>query len=154
MTEAGLYDASVVKSSIALGALLLDGIGDTLRVSITGDVLQEVRVAKDILRYTGLRGFGPEVIACPTCARTRVDVAKLASRVTELIADVKKPLKIAVMGCAVNGPGEARAADVGVACGDGEGLLFMHGQPLKKVPEQDMLAALMHLVHTLDTEEA
>ena len=146
VTEAGVYGASIVKSSIGIGALLLDGIGDTLRVSITGSLADEIRAAKQILQYAGRRAFGPEVIACPTCARTSIDVAGLAKRVTEATAHIAAPVKIAVMGCVVNGPGEARHADVGIAGGDGEGLLFIKGNPVKKLKDDEMLPALIECV--------
>lgn len=146
ITEAGIFRASLVKSSMGIGALLLDGIGDTIRVSITGDPVEEVAAAKDILRYAGLRHFGIEVIACPTCGRTRIDVVGMAQAVEEMVAGVDKPLKIAVMGCAVNGPGEARDADIGIAGGKGEGLIFKKGVVYKKLPEEQLLGELKRLI--------
>lgn len=139
VTEAGGLKSSCIKSAMGIGALLLQGIGDTLRVSITGDPVLEVGVAKDILRYAGKRSFGPEIISCPTCARTKVGLERLVGEVERLVAGIEKPLKIAVMGCAVNGPGEARDADIGIAGGEGEGLIFIKGRPVKKVPEERLL---------------
>lgn len=149
VTEAGMYMQSAVKSAIGIGALLVDGIGDTIRVSVTGDPVSEIAIAKDILNFSGARRFGPEIIACPTCGRTRIDLEKLAGRVAALAGHMDKPIKIAVMGCAVNGPGEARDADVGIAGGDGEGLLFAHGEVIKKVPEDRLLEELQALLETL-----
>lgn len=143
VTEAGIYASSIVKSSMGIGALLLDGIGDTVRVSITGGVLEEVAAAKDILRYAGVRSFGPEIISCPTCGRTRIDIPAIAQKVTEATRHIDKPVKIAVMGCVVNGPGEARGCDLGIAGGDGEGLLFIEGKPVKKLPDEELLSALV-----------
>ena len=139
ITEAGGYDQSIVKSSIGLGSLLIDGIGDTIRVSITGDPVQEIRAAKDILRFSGCRSFGPEIIACPTCGRTRIDLPDLYDKVVKISENIEKEIKIAVMGCVVNGPGEARNADIGIAGGNGEGLLFIKGEPYKKVKEEELL---------------
>ena len=139
VTEAGTYDTSIVKSSLALGALLLDGIGDTIRVSITGDPVREVEAAKSILQGLGLRAFGVEIISCPTCGRTRIPVEKIALEVQKRLSDIDKPLKIAVMGCVVNGPGEAKEADVGIAGGDGKGAIFAKGKLVKTV-EEDRLA--------------
>ena len=149
VTEAGMYMQSAVKSAIGIGALLADGIGDTIRVSVTGDPVSEIAIAKDILNFSGARRFGPEIIACPTCGRTRIDLEKLAGQVAALAGHMDKPIKIAVMGCAVNGPGEARDADVGIAGGDGEGLLFAHGEVIKKVPEDRLLEELQALLETL-----
>lgn len=143
VTEAGVYSSSIVKSSIGIGALLLDGIGDTVRVSITGGVLEEVSAAKDILRYCGLRSFGPEIISCPTCGRTRINIAELAEQVTQATKHIKEPVKIAVMGCVVNGPGEARGCDLGIAGGNGEGLLFIEGTPVGKYSDRELLGRLV-----------
>lgn len=149
VTEAGIYDASVIKSAIGIGALLLDGIGATIRVSITGDPVREVAVARDILRYTGVRSFGPEVISCPTCGRTRIDVESMAKEVSRQVQGIRAPLRIAVMGCAVNGPGEAKGADVGIAGGKGEGVLIVKGQIQKKLPENRLIPELMEQVEKL-----
>lgn len=146
ITESGTLLAGSVKSAMALGILLSEGIGDTLRVSLTADPIQEVAVAKQILRNLELRQ-GLNIISCPTCGRTRVDLFSLASEVeSALQAYSDLPLTIAVMGCAVNGPGEAREADFGIAGGDGEGLIFARGEILKKVPERQLVAELIHLV--------
>ena len=139
ITEAGGYERSIIKSSIGIGSLLLDGIGDTIRVSITGDPLLEIGAAKDILQFSGRRVFGPDIIACPTCGRTRIDLEALYGQVSELVKDIRKNIKIAVMGCVVNGPGEARGADLGIAGGEGEGVIFIKGEPVKKVDEEHLL---------------
>ena len=142
ITEAGSVWTGNIKSSIGLGLILHQGIGDTLRVSLSGDPVEEIRSAKLILRTLGLRGGGIEVVSCPTCGRTRIDLIGLAARVERLAADYPLDIKVAVMGCAVNGPGEAREADLGVAGGAGEGLLFKKGEILRKVPEEQLLDAL------------
>ncbi len=139
ITEAGAYDSSIVKSAMGIGALLLDGIGDTLRVSITGDPLQEIRAAKEILQCAGRRTFSPDIVACPTCARTHIQLEKLYHQVKEIVEDIPYYLKIAVMGCIVNGPGEARDADIGIAGGEGIGIIFKKGKPIAKVPEEQLL---------------
>jgi len=139
ITEAGAYESSIVKSAMGIGALLLDGIGDTLRVSITGDPVQEIRAAKEILQCAGRRTFSPELIACPTCGRTRIDLEALYHQVKALTQDIPQYLKIAVMGCVVNGPGEARDADIGIAGGEGFGLIFKKGVPVAKVPEAELI---------------
>ncbi len=141
ITEAGAYESSIVKSAMGIGALLLDGIGDTLRVSITGDPVQEVRAAKEILQCAGRRTFSPEIVACPTCARTRIQLEPLYYQVKAMTQDIPKYLKIAVMGCPVNGPGEARDADIGIAGGEGVGIIFKKGKPVRKVPEAELLRA-------------
>lgn len=146
VTEAGTFLDASIKSAIGIGSLLLAGVGDTIRVSITGDPVREIAVAKKILRFCGAREMGVEVISCPTCARCTLDIEHLANQVAEYTAGVDKPLTIAVMGCAVNGPGEAREADLGVAGGGGYGLLFARGQVLKKVPESDLLDELKRLI--------
>ncbi len=143
ITEAGTLFRGTVRSCAGIGAILSRGIGDTVRVSLTGDPVEEVRVAKELLRSLGLRKEGIEIVSCPTCGRTSIDLIGLAEQVesmAERYAD--KTMKIAVMGCAVNGPGEARDADLGIAGGKGEGLLFSHGQILRKLPEKELLAAL------------
>ena len=143
ITEAGTPFRGTIKSCAGIGAILSRGIGDTIRVSLTGDPAEEVRVAKELLRSLGLRKEGIEIVSCPTCGRTAIDLIHLAEQVekmTEQYSD--KTLKIAVMGCVVNGPGEARDADLGIAGGKGEGLLFKHGEILRKLPENELLAAL------------
>lgn len=142
VTEAGLPEAGSIKSALGIGTLLAEGTGDTIRVSLTGDPLPEIKVAKQILRYLGLRQGGVELIACPTCGRTQIDLYKIAQQVEERIARLKVPLTIAVMGCAVNGPGEAREADFGLAGGKGEGIIFAKGKVIRKVPESQLVDAL------------
>ncbi len=152
VTEAGTYKMAVIKSSIALGSLILDGIGDTIRVSITGDPVQEIYAAKDILKSCGLRQTGVEIISCPTCGRCSVDLEKIAANIEKFTQNMDVPMKIAVMGCAVNGPGEAREADIGIAGGRGEGLLFSHGKILKKVDEFDILPEMRRMILELFEE--
>lgn len=153
VTEAGTERMGLVKSAVGLGTLLMEGIGDTVRVSLTADPVREVRAAKDILIACGLRKEGAELISCPTCGRTRIDIMGLAAQVEPLLQAVKTPMKVAVMGCAVNGPGEARDADVGIAGGDGVGLLFKKGVVLRRVPENELLDALMAEVYAMDAEQ-
>ncbi|HCI74610.1 MAG TPA: 4-hydroxy-3-methylbut-2-en-1-yl diphosphate synthase [Lachnospiraceae bacterium] len=142
ITEAGTVYSGNIKSAIGLALILSKGIGDTIRVSLTGDPVEEIRSAKLILRTLGLRKGGIEVVSCPTCGRTQIDLISLASRVEELVRDYPLDLKVAVMGCVVNGPGEAREADLGIAGGIGEGLLIRHGEVIRKVPEDQILATL------------
>ncbi len=142
ITESGTLWSGNIKSSIGLGMILSQGIGDTIRVSLTGDPVEEVRTAKLILRTLGLRKGGVEVVSCPTCGRTRIDLIGLANRVEEMVSDMPLDIKVAVMGCVVNGPGEAKEADIGIAGGIGEGLLIRHGEILRKVPEDELLEAL------------
>ena len=143
ITESGTVFAGSIKSSIGLGLLLNEGIGDTIRVSLTGDPVCEVRTAAEILKTFGLRNRGAELVSCPTCGRTKIDLISLAEQTGELIAQYDLDgIKVAVMGCVVNGPGEAREADIGIAGGDGEGLLFRKGEIIKKVPESELLSAL------------
>jgi len=149
VTEAGTWEMGTIKSAIGIGGLLARGIGDTFRVTLTDDPVAEIRAAKNILRAIGLRKDGPELIACPTCGRTKIDLIPLAKRVEELLQAVEKPITVAVMGCVVNGPGEARHADVGIAGGDGVGVLFKHGEIVRKVPEEELVPALMELIETL-----
>lgn len=149
VTEAGTYDSAIVKSSAALGALLLNGIGDTMRVSITGDPVREVTAAHEILRAVGLESGFADVISCPTCGRCMWDSAALAERVTELVKNVKKPLKIAVMGCVVNGPGEAAGADIGIAGGNGYCVIFRKGVPAAKVPADEAEEAFIREIKRL-----
>lgn len=148
VTEAGTSRMGLIKSAIGIGSLLHDGIGDTIRVSLTADPVEEVAAGLDILRALGLRG-GPRLVSCPTCGRTRIDLIGLAGKVEEALRSVKKDITVAVMGCVVNGPGEAREADIGIAGGQGEGLLFRKGQPLRKVPEDKLLEALMEEIEAL-----
>ncbi len=142
ITEAGTLLSGNIKSSVGLGIILNEGIGDTIRVSLTGDPLEEVKSAKIILKTLGLREGGTEVVSCPTCGRTQIDLIGLANKVEEMAADFDLDIKIAVMGCVVNGPGEAREADIGIAGGIGEGLLIKKGEVIKKVPEDELLDAL------------
>lgn len=148
VTEAGTPRMGLIKSAAAFGALLADGIGDTLRVSLTADPVEEVAAARDILRGLGL-GKGPRLVSCPTCGRCHVDLFAIAREVEEQLKTCDKDIKVAVMGCAVNGPGEARDADIGLAGGRGEMLLFRKGEPLRKVPEGEAVAALMAEVEKL-----
>ena len=141
VTEAGTERMGVIKSAVGIGSLLCDGIGSTIRVSLTADPIKEVYAAKDILKACGLYE-GAEIVSCPTCGRTKIDLISLANEVEKLLADVKKPIKVAVMGCVVNGPGEAREADIGIAGGDREGLIFKKGEILRKVPEEMLLEEL------------
>ena len=143
ITEAGTVFSGNIKSGVGIGIILYEGIGDTIRVSLTGDPVEEVRSAKIILRSLGLRKNGIEVVSCPTCGRTRIDLISLADSVEKMVQKYDcSGIKVAVMGCAVNGPGEAREADLGVAGGDGEGLIFKKGEIVKKVPEDQILGAL------------
>jgi (E)-4-hydroxy-3-methylbut-2-enyl-diphosphate synthase len=142
ITEAGTLISGNIKSSIGLGLILTQGIGDTIRVSLTGDPLEEIKSAKLILRTLGIRKGGIEVVSCPTCGRTQIDLISLANRVETLVAGYPLDIKVAVMGCVVNGPGEAKEADLGVCGGIGEGLLLRHGEVIKKVPEDELLPAL------------
>ena len=142
ITEAGTVKAGTIKSSVGLGIILNEGIGDTIRVSLTGDTVEEVICAKQILKTLGLRKGGIEVVSCPTCGRTQIDLISLADRVTELTAGYDLDIKVAVMGCVVNGPGEAREADLGIAGGRGEGLLIRKGEIIAKLPEDRLLPAL------------
>ena len=142
ITEAGTVNSGNIKSAIGLSLILSQGIGDTIRVSLTGDPVEEIRSAKLILRTLGLRKGGVEVVSCPTCGRTKIDLIGLAGEVEKMVADMPLDIKVAVMGCVVNGPGEAREADIGIAGGVGEGLLIKKGEIVKKVPEDELLLAL------------
>lgn len=142
VTEAGTERMGVIKSAVGIGSLLCDGIGETIRVSLTDDPVREVYAAKDILRAIG-RGSGVQLVSCPTCGRTRIDLVSLAKQVEKAVADMDKNITVAVMGCIVNGPGEAREADIGVAGGDGCGLIFRKGEILRKVPESEIISALL-----------
>ncbi|MDE6281309.1 MAG: flavodoxin-dependent (E)-4-hydroxy-3-methylbut-2-enyl-diphosphate synthase [Oscillospiraceae bacterium] len=149
VTEAGTREIGELKAAAGIGGLLALGIGDTLRVSLTADPVEEVYAAKRILKAIGLRREGPELISCPTCGRTQIDLIPMARQVEELLKDVDKPITVAVMGCVVNGPGEASHADVGLAGGKGEGVLLKHGQIVAKVPEDQLVPGLMKLIETL-----
>ena len=149
VTEAGTAQMGELKAAAGIGGLLALGIGDTVRVSLTADPVEEVYAARRILKAIGLRKDGPELISCPTCGRTKIDLIPMARQVEELLKTVDKPVTVAVMGCVVNGPGEARHADVGLAGGDGEGVLFKHGEIVKKVPEDQLVPELMKLIDEL-----
>ena len=149
VTEAGTPSMGVIKSAMGIGGLLCLGVGDTLRVTLTADPVEEVYAAKKIPRAAGLRQDGPNLIACPTCGRTNIDLIPMAEEVERRLADCKKSITVAVMGCAVNGPGEAADADVGIAGGRGEGLLFRKGKILRKVPQEQLVDALMEEIHKL-----
>jgi (E)-4-hydroxy-3-methylbut-2-enyl-diphosphate synthase len=142
ITEAGTLISGNIKSSVGLGIILNEGIGDTIRVSLTGDPEEEVKTAKLILKTLKLRDGGIELVSCPTCGRTKIDLIGLANRVETLVQGYPLNIKVAVMGCAVNGPGEAREADLGIAGGDGEGLLIKRGKIIRKMPESELLDAL------------
>ena len=142
ITEAGTAGTGVIKSAVGIGALLAEGIGDTLRISLTGDPVVEVKVANEILKSLGMKEYGPTLIACPTCGRTSIDLPSIAAEVEKKLAGIKEPIEVAVMGCVVNGPGEARTADVGIAGGKGEGLVFRKGEILRKVPEGELVSEL------------
>lgn len=142
VTEAGTLRQGSIKSAVGLGILLHEGIGDTLRVSLTADPVEEIKVAWDILASLGIRRRSPEIVSCPTCGRCQVNLVDIANEVSDRLAKIQAPLSVAVMGCAVNGPGEAKDADLGVACGRGQGILFSKGQPIKKVREEDIIPAL------------
>lgn len=148
VTEAGTERMGMLKSAVGIGSLLCDGIGDTIRVSLTADPIREVYAAKDILKACGIGG-GAEIVSCPTCGRTKIDLIGLANKVEEMCRNMDKNIKIAVMGCAVNGPGEAREADIGIAGGNGEGLIFKKGEILRKVPEDMLLSELMKEIELL-----
>lgn len=143
VTEAGTLFRGTIRSAVGIGTLLADGIGDTLRVSLTGDPVEEVRVGIEVLKSLELRKQGITFVSCPTCGRTRVNLVEIANRIEQELAKIDKPIKVAVMGCAVNGPGEAREADIGVACGDGCGLIFKKGEILRKVPEDRIVEELL-----------
>ncbi len=142
ITESGTIQSGNIKSAVGLGIILYQGMGDTIRVSLTGDPVEEIKSAKLILRTLGLRKGGIEVVSCPTCGRTRIDLIGLAAKVEKMVEDYPLDIKVAVMGCAVNGPGEAREADIGIAGGDGEGLLIKKGEIIRKVPEEQLLSVL------------
>lgn len=148
ITESGTVTSGNIKSAMGLGMILSQGIGDTIRVSLTGDPLEEIKSAKIILRTLGIREGGIEVVSCPTCGRTQIDLIGLANQVEDMVSDIPLNLKVAVMGCVVNGPGEAKEADIGIAGGIGEGLIIKHGEIYKKVKEEELLSALRYeLLH-------
>ncbi len=149
VTEAGPGNRGIIKNSIGIGALLLDGIGDTLRVSLTDDPVNEIKVGFDILQSVGLLPNRPQLISCPTCGRCNIDIISLAQQMDEKLSKVNKPITVAIMGCAVNGPGEAREADIGIAGGIGEGLLFKKGEIIGKVPQQEIIKRLMEEIESL-----
>ncbi len=152
MTESGTPAMGIIKSAMGIGGLLCLGIGDTLRVSLTADPVEEVIAAKKILQAAGLRKEGAEVISCPTCGRTRINLVALAEEAERRLSGCRLPITVAVMGCAVNGPGEAAAADVGIAGGDGTGIVFRKGRIVKKVPQEHLMEALMEQVRLLEAE--
>lgn len=149
VTEAGTLKSGIIKSAVGIGALLSENIGDTIRVSLTADPVQEIDAAKEILKSLGMRKSGAELVSCPTCGRTRINLIKLANEVEERLKTIDKPIKVAVMGCAVNGPGEAREADVGIAGGKGEALIFKKGQIIRKVSEENVIDALFDEIDKL-----
>ncbi len=153
ITEAGTTWSGTIKSAIGIGTLLYDGIGDTLRVSLTGDPVEEVRVGWEILKALGLRERGPIFVSCPTCGRCQIDLIPIAEEVERRLHDLPKKITVAVMGCVVNGPGEAREADVGIAGGKGQGLLFRHGEVVRKVPQAELADALVEEAYRLVEED-
>ena len=149
VTEAGTVRMGTLKSAVGIGGLLAMGVGDTIRVSLSADPVEEIYAARDILKAAGIRKDGAELVSCPTCGRTRIDLISLAGEVEERLKSVDKPITVAVMGCVVNGPGEASAADCGIAGGIGEGLLFKKGQIIRKVPQNELVDELFRLIDTL-----
>jgi len=153
VTEAGTPRIGILKAAAAFGSLLSDGIGDTLRVTLTADPVEEIYAAKNILNALGMNETGVNLVSCPTCGRTNVDLIPLVEKMEKRLAGVRSRITVAIMGCVVNGPGEAREADLGVACGKGEGLIFIHGKPLKKVPEAEIPDALAEQIRIITGEE-
>ena len=149
VTETGPVKQGLIKSAMGIGALLLDGIGDTIRVSLTDDPVEEVYAAKDILKAAGLRKEGVNIVSCPTCGRTRIDLIGLVNQVDAALKDCEKPITVAVMGCVVNGPGEAREADIGIAGGDGWGMIFEKGEQVEKLPYDELLPALLKRIEQM-----
>jgi (E)-4-hydroxy-3-methylbut-2-enyl-diphosphate synthase len=153
ITEAGTIKSGMIKSAVGIGALLAQGIGDTIRVSLTGDPVEEVKAANEILKSLGLREYGPTLISCPTCGRCNINLAEIAEQVEQKLSQVRKPFKVAVMGCVVNGPGEAKEADVGIAGGKGQGLVFRKGEIVKRVSEDQLVTALFTEIDKLIEED-
>ena len=153
ITEAGTARSGMIKSAVGIGALLSQGIGDTFRISLTGDPVVEVKVANEILKSLGMREYGPTLISCPTCGRTSIDLAGIAGEVEKRLENVKKPISVAVMGCVVNGPGEAKGADVGIAGGNGEGLVFRKGEIIRKVKETELVEELFKEIDKITQED-
>lgn len=153
ITEAGTARSGMIKSAVGIGALLSQGIGDTFRISLTGDPVVEVKVANEILKSLGMREYGPTLISCPTCGRTSIDLAGIADEVENRLQGITKPISVAVMGCIVNGPGEARGADVGIAGGNGEGLVFRKGEIIRKVRETDLVDELFKEIDSILQED-
>ena len=149
ITEAGTAGTGVIKSAVGIGALLAEGIGDTIRISLTGDPVVEVKVANEILKSLGLKEYGPTLVACPTCGRTSIDLPAIAAEVEKKLQSITEPIEVAVMGCVVNGPGEARTADVGIAGGKGEGLVFRKGEIIRKVPESALVSELFKEIDSI-----
>ena len=149
ITEAGTVRSGIIKSAVGIGALLAEGIGDTIRVSLTGDPVIEVRVAREILKSLALRDYGPTLISCPTCGRTAIDLPTIAERVEERLKGIARPIHVAVMGCVVNGPGEARSADVGIAGGKGVGLVFRKGEVIRQVKEENLVEELFQEIDNI-----
>ena len=143
VTEAGTLNSGIIKSSMGIGSLLLDGIGDTIRVSLTADPVEEVYVAHKILKYAGLGTGGVNIVSCPTCGRTKIDIIKIVNEVEKSLENINKSIKVAIMGCVVNGPGEAKDADIGIAGGDGCAVLFKKGEIIKKIPEKEIVNELL-----------
>lgn len=153
ITEAGTIKSGIIKSSVGIGALIAQGIGDTFRISLTGDPVEEVKVANQILKSLNLREYGPTLVSCPTCGRCNINLAEIAAKVEEKLSNVKRPISVAVMGCVVNGPGEAKEADVGIAGGKNEGLVFKKGEILRKVPEECLVEELFLEIDQILREE-
>ena len=153
ITEAGTARTGMIKSAVGIGALLAQGIGDTFRISLTGDPVVEVKVANEILKSLGMKEYGPTLISCPTCGRTEIDLAGIANQVEERLANITEPISVAVMGCVVNGPGEARGADVGIAGGFGEGLVFRKGEIVRKVDESVLVEELFKEIDAILAEK-
>ncbi len=153
VTEAGTIQKGTIKSSVGIGTLLAEGIGDTIRVSLTTDPIEEIKVGIEILKALGLRKKGVEFVSCPTCGRTQINLIKIAEEVEKRLENYKKDIKVAVMGCVVNGPGEARESDIGIAGGKGEGIIFKKGEIIKKVKEEELIDALMEEIEKLHTDE-
>jgi len=149
VTESGTPWRGTIKSSIGIGTLLAEGIGDTIRVSLTGDPVEEIKVGNEILKALGIKKGGIEFVSCPTCGRTQIDLIGIAKEIEDKLASCKKDIKVAIMGCVVNGPGEAREADIGIAGGKGEGIIFKKGEILKKVKEEDLVQELMKEIDKL-----